>query len=221
MGAGAAKPAVRSDPVSVGTVALLAAALTVVYAKNDPSTPFTEVGQSARTGDGRITRERSRSPVYVHHACGTGAGAGTEPALSQAVGTFPGMSYGLMAYSVDLDLLSRTAPASYRSQCELHGSFLPNGPFYPVKYWWLADVDEVLADLGVDEVRVESLGMGAESGEEWSGRAVRRAAEQARAVPRAQVQALEDRYMREAVQTVLEWIRTAAEQGHGIVGFYH
>ena len=90
-----------------------------------------------------------------------------------------------------------------------------------MKYWWSADVDKVSADLGVDEVRVETLGMGAQSGEEWSADAVRRAAEQARTVTRAQVQALEDRYMREAVQMVLKWVRTAAEQGHGVVGFHH
>lgn len=71
-----------------------------------------------------------------------------------------------MAYSVDLDRLSRSAHASYRSQCEHYGSFLPNAPFSLVKSWWFAEVDEVLAELGVDAVRMDDLWMGAEDGEE-------------------------------------------------------
>lgn len=124
-----------------------------------------------------------------------------------------------MAYSVDLDKLSDSG--SLRSQCGAHGSFLDNSPFYPVKHWWFADVDKVLADLGVSAVRMDDLWMGEEDGEEWSAESVRRAAEQARDVTDEQVQALEDYSMRESVRTVLEWIRAAAERGEGIVGFYH
>ncbi|NYH54005.1 hypothetical protein HNR06_003594 [Nocardiopsis arvandica] len=131
------------------------------------------------------------------------------------------MSSGLMAYSVDLDRISRADPAPYRSQCERHGRFLPNSPFYPVKFWWFAEVDKALTELGVDAVRMDDLWMGDEDGEEWSREGVRRAAEQARSVTPERVEALEDHSMRESVHTVLQWFRAAAEQGHGIVGFYH
>ncbi|OKI18986.1 hypothetical protein A6A08_05105 [Nocardiopsis sp. TSRI0078] len=126
-----------------------------------------------------------------------------------------------MAYSVDPERISHANPASYRSQCERHGSFLFNAPFSPVKFWWFAEVDKVLAGLGVDAVRMDDLWMGEEDGEEWSKEAVRQAASQARAVTTEQVEALEDYSMRKSVHTVLEWIREAAEQDHGIVGFYH
>ncbi len=126
-----------------------------------------------------------------------------------------------MAYSVDLDRLSHDDPAPYRSQCERHGSFLPNAPFCPVRFWWFEEVDKVLADLGVSAVRMDDLWMGGEDGEEWSREAVRRAESRARAVTAEQVEALEDYSMRESVHTVLQWIRTAAGRGHGIVGFYH
>lgn len=124
-----------------------------------------------------------------------------------------------MAYRVDLDKLSRSIPL--RGQCEIHGSFLDNSPFYPVKCWWFEEVDEALAVLGVDEVSMDNLWMGDEEGREWSAEAVRRAAAQARDVTDEQVQALEDYSMRESVRAVLEWIRVAAAQNEGIVGFYH
>jgi len=124
-----------------------------------------------------------------------------------------------MAYSVDLDKLSFSAPL--RDQCEDHGSFLENAPFSPVKSWWFEDVDKALASLGVDAVRMDDLWMGEESGSTWSTQEVQRAAEQAQRVTDEQVQALEDRYLSEAVDTALEWIRTAAARNEGIVGFYH
>ncbi|ASU85922.1 hypothetical protein CDO52_26770 [Nocardiopsis gilva YIM 90087] len=126
-----------------------------------------------------------------------------------------------MAYSVDLARISHAEAAPYRSQCERYGEFLPNAPFYPVRFWWFAEVDRALADLGVKAVRLDDLWMGAEDGAQWSTEEVRRAAVQARAVTTEQVQALEDYSICESVQTVLGWIRGAAEQGHGIVGFYH
>lgn len=124
-----------------------------------------------------------------------------------------------MAYSVDLDKLSDSG--SLRDQCEAHGSFLDNSPFYPVKFWWFEEVDKALASLGVDAVRMDDLWMGEEDGEEWSAECVRQAAEQARGVTDEQVQALEEHSLRESVRTVLKWIRMAAGWNEGIVGFYH
>jgi hypothetical protein len=123
-----------------------------------------------------------------------------------------------MAYSVDLD---RISSAYTRGECELHGTFLDNRPFSPVRYWWFEEVDAVLRKLGVTAVRMDDLWMGEESGEEWSKDAVRTAASQAAQVTAEQVDALDDHSMRESVHTVLEWVRAAAERNHGIVGFYH
>ncbi|WP_238347025.1 DUF7691 family protein [Nocardiopsis dassonvillei] len=128
------------------------------------------------------------------------------------------MSSGLMAYSVDLDRISSEYT---RGECELHGTFLDNRPFYPVYHWWFEEVDAVLRKLGVTAVRMDDLWMGEESGEEWSKDAVRTAASQAAQVTTEQVDALDDHSMRESVHTVLGWVRTAAERNHGIVGFYH
>ncbi|MCY9785426.1 hypothetical protein KIK06_16190 [Nocardiopsis sp. EMB25] len=128
------------------------------------------------------------------------------------------MSSGLMAYSVDLGAL----PDDYtRAHCDAYGSFLDNRPFYPVKYWWFAEVDQALKELGVTAVRMDSLWTGGGAGEEWFAGQVREAAEQAAGISAERVNALEDYSMRESVHAVLEWIRYAAARGHGIVGFYH
>ncbi|MFE1167014.1 hypothetical protein [Nocardiopsis sp. NPDC058789] len=42
------------------------------------------------------------------------------------------MSSGLMAFSVDMDRISRPASETVRSQCEMYGRFLDNRCFYPV-----------------------------------------------------------------------------------------
>lgn len=126
-----------------------------------------------------------------------------------------------MAYSVDLDQISRPSPVPYRRQCEKHGTFLFNAPFSPVKFWWFAEVDETLAQWGVTAVRMDDLWTGAEEGAQWSAAAVAEAARQAAAVSDEQVRSLQDYSMRESVETVLDWIRSAAARGHGVVGFYH
>lgn len=126
-----------------------------------------------------------------------------------------------MVFSVDLDRISRTTSTTVRDQCEIYGEFLDNGCFSPLKYWWLGEVDQTLAGLGVDAVRVESLTGDQDDGTEWLAKFVSEADEQAREVTPGQVAAVEDRYMREALTTVLGWIRTAAGRGHGVVGFFH
>lgn len=126
-----------------------------------------------------------------------------------------------MAFSVDLDKISRPASETVRSQCEMYGSFLHNACFYPVKYWWLEKVDDTLSDLGVNAVRVEYLAGDQDDGDEWPAKNVRLADEQARAVTPEQIAGIEDHSMRESVTTVLSWIRTAASRGHGIIGFFH
>ncbi|QVJ03343.1 hypothetical protein KGD82_20245 [Nocardiopsis eucommiae] len=126
-----------------------------------------------------------------------------------------------MAFSVDMDRISRPASETVRSQCEMYGRFLDNRCFYPVKYWWLEEVDQTLSALGVNEVRVEYLAGDQDDGDSWSAKSVGLADEQARAVTPERIAEIEDPYTREAVTAVLGWIRTAAGRGHGIIGFFH
>ncbi len=126
-----------------------------------------------------------------------------------------------MAFSVDLDRVSPSSSETVRDQCEVHGSFLHNACFSPVKYWWLEKVDQTLSGLGVNAVRVEYLAGDQDDGDEWTAKSVGLADEQARAVTPERIAEIEDPSMRESVTTVLSWIRTAASRGHGIIGFFH
>lgn len=121
---------------------------------------------------------------------------------------------------------------AYKKLCDLCGTFLDNSEFYPVKFFWLEEVDGTLNGLGVTAVSVKEFLFddlpvelpsfdGALSAGVWSKEEVQKAAGQAEAVTDEQLAAIDDRYMAEAVRAVLGWIRQAAGQGHGVAGFYH
>lgn len=120
---------------------------------------------------------------------------------------------------------------AYKWICEFHGRSLVNDRFCPMKAGWLETVDEGLCELGVTAVRVTDLSYGSvpspiprpndftPSYGEWSLVECQKALEQWEAAADESKAAL-DTYVREAVESCMDWCRTASSVGRGVAGFF-
>ncbi|WP_017571257.1 DUF7691 family protein [Nocardiopsis halotolerans] len=119
---------------------------------------------------------------------------------------------------------------AYRWICEFHGRALFNNDFSPMKFRWLETVDEGLEELGVTAISVEEFsyssfpprlprprdlpGYG-----EWSPTECQKALEQWETVTDERRAAL-DPHVLGAVESCVDWCRTAAAAGRGVAGFF-
>ncbi|MFI6978437.1 hypothetical protein ACIBSV_07540 [Embleya sp. NPDC050154] len=117
---------------------------------------------------------------------------------------------------------------AYRMICAFHGRRIYSNNFSPFRFGWLERVDEGLASLGVDAVRVSEFGYGLPSPLPytdlpghgvWSPADCAKALEQYAAATGEQLAAL-DGEVREAIEDCAEWLNAArASEGRGVLGF--
>lgn len=112
---------------------------------------------------------------------------------------------------------------AYKWICEFHGRPLFNNHFSPMRSEWLWTVEEGLKELGVTAISVEEFSYGALPSPiprpeevpgygEWSLAECRKALEQWDALTGER---------RAAVESCVDWCRTAADAGRGVAGFFH
>lgn len=120
---------------------------------------------------------------------------------------------------------------AYKWICEFHGRALFNNDFSPMKAGWLDTVDEGLAELGVTAVDLGDLSQGSVPSSiprpddmfpcygEWSLAECEKALEQWEAVTDERKAALDPEVL-EAVESCMDWCKTAAAAGRGVAGFF-
>jgi hypothetical protein len=119
---------------------------------------------------------------------------------------------------------------AYKWICEFHGRALFNNDFSPMSSGWLETVDEGLESAGVSTVSVEDFSFGGIPAPipapdflpgygEWSLEDCRKALEQWEAAT-DEARADLDPGVLQAVESCMDWCRTATNAKRGVAGFF-